>query len=459
MAGAWHIDEVERGEPLRPDGDVASHVLVFDEGVAYDRQDLVAEAVKFLQTLPGVTEVEHIEREAVEIAAHAVPTSQLTGAMRRWWRAAQQQKPPWTIAVDRAADIVSNLTAAHGFQRQGWELTRVLDAELTHVLSLGHEFGQTPGEHSLTVGAYVRLALPDLRSFSVARHTGELDADAELAEVITGRLLPTLDALPTVDAMLDRWQDELSIDEGARQQYTLPDAWLHAEVLISRGRLAEAGQVYQQAFERGQPRQRQSLLELVARQGVPPLTTATNPHLSVAEEVTLAAWQANTAPMVDRLRSVTGLPLDGSPQSVDELWAWLRDARDPLQTTLADGTPALGMSYYGALTANDIRSGRLPFEPWYRVTVELVTAYLGQVVMAQAPGTVWGIGGDGELALARHGGTGLLWRVFTITHAAFGGPADQFHPHRLRQLLNDMVRWVNDAQYPPWIVRLGVPGP
>ena len=42
--------------------------------------------------------------------------------------------------------------------------------------------------------------------------------DAELAEVITGRLLPTLDALPTVDAMLDRWQDELSIDEGARQQ-------------------------------------------------------------------------------------------------------------------------------------------------------------------------------------------------------------------------------------------------
>ena len=79
--------------------------------------------------------------------------------------------------------------------------------------------------------------------------------------------------------------------------------------------------------------------------------------------------------------------------------------------------------------------------------------------MAQAPGTVWGIGGDGELAMARHGGTGLLWRVFTITREAFGAPADQFHPHRLRQLLNDMVRWVNDAQYPPWIVRLGVPGP
>jgi hypothetical protein len=459
MAKKWHISEIERGEPLRSDGDVVSHVLVFDEGVAHDRQDLVAEAVKFLQTLPGVTEVEHVEREAVEIAAHAVPTSQLTEAIRRWWKAAQQQKPPWMTAVDRAADIVSTLTAAHGYQRQGWELTLVLDAELTHIIALGHDFGRTPGEHSLTVGAYVRLTLPDLHSFSVARYTGELNADAELAEAITGRMLPALDALPTVDAMLDRWQDGRSIDEGGRRPYNFPDLWLHTQVLVSRGRLAEARQLYQQDFERVQPRQRQSLLELVARQGVPPLTTATNPHLSVAEEATLAAWQANTTSMVDQLRSVTGLPLDGSTQSVDKLWAWLRDSRDRLQTTFADATPALAMSYYGALTGNDIRSGRLPFEPWYRLTVELVTAYLGEVVMAQAPGTQWGIGGDGELAMARHGGTGLLWRVFTITHKGFGAPADQFPPHRLGQLVNDMVRWVNDKQYPPWIVRLDVPGP
>jgi hypothetical protein len=452
MAEDWHIDEVKRGGPV-------SHVLVFDEGVAVDREDLVAEAVGYLGTLPAVTGVEHVEREVVEMSAHAVPTSRLTEAMRRWWGAAKQETRPWMVAVDRAADIVSDLTAPHGFQREGWQLTRVQDAELTHVITLDHGFGLTLGEHSLNVGVYVRLALPDVQSLAVAQYTGELGADAELAEAITGRVLPALDSLSTVDAMLDRWQDERSIEEGGRRPYGFPDQWLHARVLVWRGRLDEARRVYQRHFERCQPRQRQALLELVARHGVPQLTTATNRHLSVAEEATLAMWHTNTASMVDRLRSVSGLPLGGSPQSVDELWSWLRTSRDRLQTTFADATPVLGMSYYGVPTYSDVQSGRLPFDPWYRVTVELVSAYVGQVVMGRVPGTEWGIGGDGELAMTRDGGTGLLWRVFTIVHEAFDAPIDEFGPQRLRRLVEDMVRWVSDGRYRAWIVRLGVPGP
>jgi hypothetical protein len=74
-------------DPRRP----VSHVLVFDEGVAGDREDLVSEAVKFLGTLPGVTEVDHAEREIVEIASHDVPDSRLTEALRSWWEAAKQE--------------------------------------------------------------------------------------------------------------------------------------------------------------------------------------------------------------------------------------------------------------------------------------------------------------------------------------------------------------------------------
>jgi hypothetical protein len=218
--------------------------------------------------------------------------------------------------------------------------------------------------------------------------------------------------------------------------------------------------VYQKDFERCRPDQRPYLLELAAGQGVPPLTTATNPHLSVTEEATLAAWQANTDSMVDQLRSVTGLRLGGSRRSVDKLWAWLRDSRDRLQTTFADATPALGASFYGVLTSIDLQYGRVPFEPWYRVTVELVTAYLGGVVIRRAPGTAWGIGADGELAMARRGGSGLLSRVYyAISHDAFDAPAGQFKPHELLWLVDNMVRWVNDKTYRAWIVRLGVPGP
>jgi hypothetical protein len=454
----WRIRKVEQSGPV-------SHMLVFDEGVAVDREDLVSEAVKFLESFPGVTEVDHAEREIVEIAAHAVPDPRLTEALQRWWEAAKREKRPWQAAVDRAAGIVADLAAGDGFQRDGWELTRRVDAELTHGITLDHRFGWMDGgrQQLLTVTAGVRLALPDRRhQFWVVRYEGELnaeDAEAQLVEAITGRVLPILNALSSVDEMLDLWREERSIEEGGRQPYHMGEAPLHAQVLVSRGRLVEAGRVYQQDFDRDQPRARQYLLEQIAAQGVPLPTTGTNPHLSVAEEATLAQWQANTASRVDRLREVTGLPLDCSRESVDELWAWLRVSRDRLQAAFADATPVFDRSYYGVHTGSDIYSGRLPFDSWYRATVELVTAYLGQVVIGLAPGTEWGIGHDGELAMVRNGGTGLLWRVFTFIHQAFDAPVDEFDPRRLRRLADDMVRWVNDGQYAPWIVRLGVPGP
>jgi hypothetical protein len=437
--------------PGRGDGRV-SHVLLFDEGVAVDRMDLVAEAVTFLASFPGVEEVEHVEREAVEITAATVPTARLTEALLSWWEAAKQEQRPWQMAVDRAAGIVSDLLAARGYQRRGGELTRVLDAELSHVITLNHQFGYGLSDHKLTLAAAVKLTLPETQWFTVALHSGELDDGAALAETIAGRVLPTLDALPSVDALLERWHDEWSIAEAGHRPHPLPEARLHARVLISRGRLADATPVFQRDFERSQPRQRPYLLELAAGLGITSLTTGTNPHLSLAQEDALTAWHANAASMTDRLRALTGLPLDASRQSVDDLWAWLRDSRDLLQASYADAAPALALSYYGVHTGSDIARGQVPFEPWYRVTVELVTAYLGQVVMGQAPGTQWGIGGDGELALLNRGGTGLLWRVITIVHEAFGAPDDEFNPRRLRQLVDDMVRWVNDGRYPPWIV-------
>jgi hypothetical protein len=458
MPEDWHISEVKHVEWL-------SHVLVFEEGIADARADLVAEAVEFLQTLPGVIEVELDEDEVVGIAADAVPASQLTETLRRWWDAAKQEKRPWIAAFDRAAGILSDLTAKHGYQRNGWELTRVQDAELIHVISLNHGFRR--GTHWLRVTADIRFPLwraqlngterllPQLDK-TVAEYTGGLDADAELAEAVTGRLLPALDALPSVDAMLDRWRNEQSIKEVGRYAHYPSELREHARVLVSRRRLNEAQQVYQKEFERCIPIQRPYLLELAAGQGVPPLTTATNPHLSVTEEATLAAWQANADSMVDQLRSLTGLRLRSSRGSVDKLWAWLRDSRNRLQTTFADATPALTRPYYGLLPGV---SAQERFEAWYRVTVELVTAYLGQVVMARAPSTQWAIGNDGDLAMARRGGRGLLRNVYYILYEAFDATGDKFKPHQLLSLVDDMVRWVNDKQHPAWVVRLGVPGP
>jgi hypothetical protein len=298
-----------------------------------------------------------------------------------------------------------------------------------------------------------RLELPDVHHHHVLRYGGDLGDALLLGEVVTGRLRPALDQLMSVDALLQRWQNQESIEEGGR--YQLPEIGLHARVLVSRGRLAEARDLYQIVFERTQPRHRPYLLHGLVELGVPVLRTASDPRLSIAEEATLTAWHTSTLPLTNRLRDLTGLRLDGARESLVELWAWLRHARDRLRGEFADAAPTLAMSYYGVL-AGGTDAGRAPLDPWYRVTVELVTAYVGEVVIGQAPGTVWGLGESGELALIRRDGTGLLWRVLAIVHDTFGAPIDTFDPHRLRRLADDMLRWVNgDPGNQVWITHTG----
>ncbi|GIE35435.1 hypothetical protein Ait01nite_084800 [Actinoplanes italicus] len=418
-----------------------THELVFVEEVAGEREDLVAGIVEFLRTVRGVTAVEHADREAVLITAEGVPAGRLSALVRRRWEKARKQRPAWMAAMDRAARTVWELT---GFERDGWQLTRVVDDGLSHLITLDHGFGREPGEHSVTITAYVRLALPDRHHHEVLRHVGDLGDAGQLREAVTGRVLPALEPLTSVDALLDRW--------GTRK---LPEIQLRGRVLVSLGRLDEARDVYQIEFDRTQPRHRPYLLRSLADLGVPPLTTAADPRLSVGEAATLAAWHTSTLPLTDRLRQLSGLRLDGTRGSLDELWAWLRDAREQLRAAFADTRPALPMSSYGVL-AGGTNAAAAPRDPWYRVTVELVTAYIGEVVIAQAPGTVWALGDGGELALVRRSGTGLPWRVLAIVHEVFGVPADEFDPHELRRLADDMLRWLNADSAPQvWITHSG----
>jgi hypothetical protein len=247
--------------------------------------------------------------------------------------------------------------------------------------------------------------------------------------------------------------------EGAgRRPYLAHEGELHGRVLVARGRLAEAREVYQRYYEYSLPRQRPYVVRLVEKLGVAALTTGDDPRLSVADERTLAAWPADMAGRIDLLHRMTGVPMDRSRRSLDEVWARLRETPDRFRSTFADTEPALAIPYYGVQTSGDIRRGRVPFEPWYRVTVELLTAYLGAVVIAGRPGTAWGVAGDGELAMVDRGGTGLLSRVFAVARLPFEAPDDEFDPRRLRRLADDMARWLGDGRYEPGIIRLGTPG-
>ncbi|MEV6304950.1 hypothetical protein AB0M02_36445 [Actinoplanes sp. NPDC051861] len=430
----WSISE-ERGGP-------ASHVLVFDEIVASDREDLVAEAVEFLPSVRGVTAVEHVERNIVEITAPGVPGGHLTRRLRRWWDEAAGQQRSWMAAMDQAARTAAGL--APGFERDGWRLTRVVDAELTHTIVLDHRFGREPDEHVLSVTAAVRLALPERDMHQpVAHHSLDLADRSAFAEVVSGQIRPSLDALPSVDAMLERWGQDRSVEAGGRRPYPAFEALTHGRMLVARGRLPEAHVIYQHHYERTQPRQRAYVLGLVEQLGVPPLTTGVNPHLSAGDETALRDWHAGAAGRAGMLQRLTGVPLDGSRRSLDEVWGRMRLSADRFRTAFGDDKPVLPNSYYG------VNASRVTVEPWFRVTVEVLTAYLGMVLTEKEPGTRWALAGDGELGMVLRGGTGLLSRVLGIAELPFEAADDEFDPRRLRRLADDMLRWLGDGRYDP----------
>ncbi|MEU4426431.1 hypothetical protein AB0F81_37895 [Actinoplanes sp. NPDC024001] len=411
MDDRWSVTEAGPGAD-------ETHVLAFDEILASDRADLVAEVAGVVAAWPGVTAVESADWDVLLITAPGVPVARLTAAVDRWWSRAIGERRPWMDAMDRAAETVAGLAPGH--RRDGWELTRVRDAELTQVITLDQDLRR----ESVLIRAGLRLSLPEREDFTVAHEAIGFGDDAALGAIITGQVLPALEALPSVDALLDRFR---------RQR---DESLLHAHVLASRGRLGEAREIYQRVFERCQPRQRPHVLRLVAEFGVPPLSTGTHPHLTVGEEAVLAAWQAGTAERISRLRELSGLRLGGTRRSLDQLWGRLRDSPELFRDALAGAAPALPASFYGAHTRHDIEAGRAPFDPWHRETVELLTAYLGRFVLGRARDARWDLAADGELGLAGHG---LLSRVFALTRAAFAAPREPLHPRRLRRLANDTI--------------------
>lgn len=485
MGDAWTIEDLECSGPI-------SHVLVFTEKTAVLREDLVAEAAGFLGTLPGVIAADLSDNEpgVVEIAAAGVPTWDLTAAFRPWWRVACQEQRPWQQSMDRAVAAASNALEPHGYVRQEWRLTRVVDDEIAHLIDFDHYFGPDSGQHTVTAVGSILLARVDQDTVptlapSPSPPGSEIDVvwfgtglvnERDLVFGMTHQVLPALNAWSSVDRILDVWQRSGSVRTDGRR--TPAESRLHAGVLASRGQLLEARDLLQRDFETVQPCQRPTLLRLAARLGVAALTTAANPRISVSEERALRGWEANVGSLIDRLRTLVNqhnvparkrrswmrggrsAQLDGSRDSVEDLWCWLRQSQDHLRAALDDAQPTLPLTFLGFNTRSEIEAGRMALPPWHRTTVELITAYLGTVVTRQVPGTNWGIAHDGELALVCRGGAGILSRTFGVTRSAFAAPEDHpGHKVTLADLSTDLVRWVNTSgEYESSIVTLRGPG-
>jgi hypothetical protein len=413
------------------------------------------------------------------IVARAVPTRDLTDALRRWWSRASQAQRPWQDAMRRATETLRRALEPEGFQApnpedtQGQEIRmmRFIDDELTHVVRVDHGFPRD-GRSRLGLAGHTIHVTGDLRLAGVERHattalsswpawpphditgivrvTVDIDDEPGLADAATRQLLPAFDVVPHVDALLDLWWQGRSVYP-SMPGYGVGDTRYHAMVLASRGRAGEARDVAQWEFERIRPDQRPYLLELLNALGAGPLTTGTDPRLSLAEERVLGDWDTDLHHTIDRLRelidgdrdpaAIRSAHLDGSRRSLDKLWLWLQRSPDYLRRALGNARPALPLEFYGR---NWIYSTMM-VEPWQRVMVELLAAYLGFAVASRAPGTRWGVAGDGELSLVRRGGATIISRIYTMVGQEFAAQGDVRRGSPLRQYAAKLVVRVNGS--------------
>jgi hypothetical protein len=418
----WQFDTVQPGFPV-------SHALVFSDEIAHMREDLVTDAVTFLESVPGVTGVEHEEREVIVLFAPGLTVAALTATFAAWWSAAIRERRPWQHAMDRAASRALRVLGPDQWRRDEWRLTRDVDSELSHVVDMEYY------DDTVHLTATLRFTRVPGELDGIVHLTFKPGDEAALIAALTDQVLPALP--PGVDPLLALWQGGRTAYRDGRRTYGGLEARMHARVLASRGRLGEARELFQVEFDRLQPTQRPYLLRLVEEHRAGPLRTGTDPRLSIADEQALVAWETAVPAFSDRLRGLVGKRLNESVRSVDKVSRWLQQSQGYARHALDGATPLLPPQFLG-------RQVHEPGEPWFLVLVELVAAYVGTVVIRQAPGTAWGVAHDGELALVRAGGANLLSQI----HRAVSGGQPT-----LRGCTADLVRRVNDANSgPPHVV-------
>jgi hypothetical protein len=180
-----------------------------------------------------------------------------------------------------------------------------------------------------------------------------------------------------------------------------------ASILARDGDLDGSRRVLQERFDRALPRQRPWIIDRARTFGVPPLTTGTDPALSVEDEAVLAEWIAGAPARIEQLRRLTPRrtgtrrvvfrwqrqppELDGSMRSPSGLWAWLIDVVDHPDGIRLESV-ALAHRYRGH---DLLRDGGLA--PALEALVDLVAADVGAVIVAETPGSRWGLDDDAHL--------------------------------------------------------------
>lgn len=338
---------------------------------------------------------------------------------------------PETDALDAVVAHLHPFLKERGFKKRKHLFNRATAGDLIHVVEIvpigtdaGDHFAAAIGVfshrlHALTGGSrrvWVEVEHCQFRDPLPLRDPDDPDRKgyhpAFAARVILGQLQTSVEPFL---ASLNDMNDLV----GVVPRESIWGAELDSEVLIRL--LADSGEplraqaLLQREYGRSGPERRLALRALAA--SLPQLT------FDMAEEVEsdesfLAAWSESEIERMDALRQlVAAAPLavqpgrfpevlarprsevrlagmlDGSGESLDEVWRWLLAVHSQLQSLVEDPRPAESRYRFPSVLTS--------VELW---VAELLAVYLAQVLRHRNPGLHWELDGNEHLGLAGDGG-------------------------------------------------------
>lgn len=457
------------GDAFSVEPDDAGFTVGYDDVLAHEYADLVAESIAVIAAVPGVADVIHEDREIILVrAGGGVTERQITTALDSFWRAAAKKPLPWNETLKTLATAVAPTLKAAGFRKQALRWNRETTPGFVQVIELSRAEAGEGYVGTIDVGLFDEELARLRHRWARPKFVGEVDCQVRhsmgtfaltddpsaLRTRLEGEVLPFVDAHPSRRALL------AAEAEGSRLLNPID----RAIGLALEGDPATAHGLLQERFDRTQARAH--IVEVAARLGLPPLATGADPTRSRAEEAFLPQWLAGQERALERFRAamsdagIAGAELDGSLGSLEHLRPdrW-RPVVAHLQTTEPATAPSPLMQLpRGAWSHFDRPAiGAVVPNHAVRQLAEDLAAYLGWVLQRAVPPAAWVLQSTG-FGLAPAMQLPGRKEAAAVTKVAVEYATAALHPltpeqdrlyRRYHPLRADVDRWLDEAAATP----------
>lgn len=439
-----------------PDDPMFTHVVAFSDYIAHERDDLVAQAVAFLNGLAGIDRAVHEDREVIRLVASATGTNEIARQFGSWWAEVRNAPPPWEEVLKQLGAAAHTVLKPAGFKKRKQTFNRQSSDDVWHVVEIRRIDDRTgridigiyvegvdaargrPGERP----SWISEVVCHIRDPLGGRHTFSLHDDpASVVELLATDILPALESLRT------RSQLRSAGDDGRRKLgMHRPANVVVAALAAMDGDHDVAHRILQQTFEQANRRARPGIITAGERMGLERLTTGDDPTLTVLDEALLAEWAERQPDRLDQLQSIIDAhPVParrrvGRPKSIDlsagrravpALWRWL--ARRTPDWGTEGLTPMMPARYLG--TTFDQLSDA------HQALGELLVSVMFDVAGREISGLAWDYDMNGDLAMRGRQTRPILIRGQQIVSWLLDPPGSVTDPEGAN-MLESRIEWL-----------------